>query len=52
MAKKFRKATANTSSGAGKVGEFADKIGAIASSLSEQPTAIPTEYRRRYSTRG
>ncbi len=39
MAKKFRKATANTSSGAGKVGEFADKIGAIASSLSEQPTA-------------
>ena len=39
MAKKFRKATTNTSSAAGKVGEFADKIGAIASSLSEQPTA-------------
>ena len=39
MAKKFRKATANTSSAAGKVGEFAEKIGAIASSLGEQPTA-------------
>ena len=39
MAKKFKKATTNTSSAAGKVGEFAEKIGAIASSLGEQPTA-------------
>ena len=39
MAKRFKKAAASTKSSTGPVGELASKIGAIASSLSEQPSA-------------
>jgi poly(hydroxyalkanoate) granule-associated protein len=39
MAKRFKKATGSTKPAKGPVGELAGKIGAIASSLSEQPTA-------------
>lgn len=44
MAKRFKKATSSTKTGSAKstmgpVGELAGKIGAIASSLSEQPSA-------------
>ena len=39
MAKRFKKATNSTKPAPGPVREFADKIGAIASSLSEQPSA-------------
>ena len=39
MAKRFKKAAAGTKSSTGPVGELASKIGAIASSLSEQPSA-------------
>ncbi len=39
MAKRFKKAAASTKSSAGPVSELAGKIGAIASSLSEQPSA-------------
>ena len=39
MAKRFKKAAASTKSSTGPVGELAGKIGAIASSLSEQPSA-------------
>ena len=39
MAKKFKKAAGNTKSATGPVGELAGKLGAIATSLSEQPSA-------------
>lgn len=39
MAKKFKKTASSTKSASGPVGELAGKIGAIATSLSEQPTA-------------
>ena len=39
MAKRFKKTAASTKSSTGPVGELASKIGAIASSLSEQPSA-------------
>jgi len=39
MAKKFKKTAGATKAATGPVGELASKIGAIASSLSEQPTA-------------
>ena len=39
MAKKFKKAASSTKSATGPVGELAGKIGAIAASLSEQPSA-------------
>ena len=39
MAKKFKKAVSSTKSATGPVGELAGKIGAIAASLSEQPSA-------------
>ena len=39
MAKKFKKAAGSTKPASGPVREFADKIGAIASNLSEQPSA-------------
>ena len=39
MARKFKKAAGNTKSATGPVGELAGKLGAIATSLSEQPSA-------------
>lgn len=39
MAKRFKKSTSTTQSTSGPVREFAQKIGAIASNLSEQPSA-------------
>ena len=39
MAKKFKKAAGSSKPPTGPVREFADKIGAIASNLSEQPSA-------------
>ena len=39
MAKKFKKAAGSSKPSTGPVREFADKIGAIASNLSEQPSA-------------
>ena len=39
MAKKFKKAAGSSRPSTGPVREFADKIGAIASNLSEQPSA-------------
>ena len=39
MAKRFKKAAASTKSSTGPISELASKIGAIASSLSEQPSA-------------
>ncbi len=39
MAKRFKKAATSTKSTTGPVGELASKLGAIASSLSEQPSA-------------